>query len=216
MHCQLQDGRAHPVHAAHHLLFMLTTAAMTKPDPRSADAFGPVHALQEALKLGKDIHIFLSSGTSLILEGPSGYSCAMQRALDLTACKSFGVGKLNLFKRLVLVQPATNNTTMATKDSSVKEIMAQLNMESSNTARLMSINSSSSNFMLRTFLSITETFKVEELKDDMEEGLFSRLRHAFSFQCVTRLQNFVGSNQVGEMKRTFLSRRQTVASEGRS
>ena len=105
---------------------------------------------------------------------------------------------------------------MATNDSSVKEIMAHLNLESSNAARLMSINSSSSNYMLRTFLSSTETVKVEELKDDMDKGAFSRLRHAFSFQCVTRLQNFICSNQVGEMKRVFLSKRQTVASEGRS
>ena len=38
--------------------------------------------LHDALKLHKEIHIFLSSGTSLILEGPSGYSYAMQRGLD--------------------------------------------------------------------------------------------------------------------------------------
>ena len=117
---------------------------------------------------------------------------------------------------LVFIQPATHNTTMVTNVSSMKEMMAHLNLESANVARLMSINSSSSNFMLRTFLSSTETVKVEELKDDMAEGAFSRLMHALSFQCVTRLQNYISSNQVGDMKRAFMSRRQTVASEGRT
>ena len=37
-----------------HILYMLTTAAMVKTEPRRADEFCPVHALQEAIKLGKD------------------------------------------------------------------------------------------------------------------------------------------------------------------
>ena len=134
----------------------------------------------------------------------------------LTACKSFGVGNHNLFRRIICVQPATNNTTMASNKSSVKEIMAHLSVESSNTARLMSVSSSSSNFMLRTFLSATEKVKVEESHEDLDEGLFSQLRYAHNFQVVTRLQNFISSNQQGEMRRTYLSRRPTISSEGRS
>ena len=58
-----------------HVLFMVTQAAMNETPPhRGNDQYGPVHALEEALKQEKDIHIFLGSGTGLILEGPSGYT----------------------------------------------------------------------------------------------------------------------------------------------
>ena len=196
-----------------HVLFMVTQAAMNDVPPRSNDEFGLVHASGEAIKQGKDIHIFRGSGTGLILEGLSGYTYQMQRSMDLPACKSFGTCRSNPCNRAVFVKPAPPNTVMATNTSSMKEMMAHLNLESSNSARLLSINSSSNNFMLRTFLSSTETVKVQEEKDDMIEGTFSNLRHSFSFQCVTKLQNFICCNQVGEMKRCFLSRRQTVASE---
>ena len=117
--------------------------------------------------LGKEAHIFILSGTSLILEGPAGYTYAMQHALDLTACKSFGVGKHNLFRRMIFVQPSTNNTTRPDNKSNMKGMMAHLSVESTNTARLLSISSSSANFTLRTFLSATEKVKVEERKDDV-------------------------------------------------
>ena len=104
--------------------------AIDNIEARSNYPQGPVHALREAIMLGKEVHIFISSGTSLILEGPAGYTYAMQRALDLTACKSFGVGKHNLFRRMIFVQPCTNNTTRPDNKSSVKEMMAHLSVES--------------------------------------------------------------------------------------
>ena len=107
-----------------HALYMLTTAAIDKVEPRSNDPQGPVHALREAILLNKEVHIFISSGTSLILEGPAGYMYAMQRALDLTACKSFGVGKNNLFRRMVFIQPSINNTARPNNKSSMKEMLA--------------------------------------------------------------------------------------------
>ena len=111
-----------------HIFHMLTTAAIANVEPRSNDQFGPVHALREAILLGKEIHIFICSGTSLILEGPAGYTYAMQRALDLTACKSFEMSKYNLFRRIIYVQPATNTTTRTDNQSSVKEMMAHLSV----------------------------------------------------------------------------------------
>ena len=68
---------------------------------------------------------------------------------------------------MIFVQPCTNNTTRPDNKSSVKEMMAHLSVESTNTARLLSISSSSANFTLRTFLSATEKVKVEESKDDV-------------------------------------------------
>ena len=59
------------------VIFMVSQAAMNDVPPRSNDEFGPVHALEKAIKQGKEIHIFLGSGTGLILEGPSGYTYQM-------------------------------------------------------------------------------------------------------------------------------------------
>ena len=103
--------------------------AIDNVEARSNYPQGPVHALREAIMLGKEVHIFISSGTSLILEGP-GYTYVMQRALDLTACKSFGAGKQNLFRRMIFFQPCTNNTTRPDDRSSVKEMMVHLSVES--------------------------------------------------------------------------------------
>ena len=92
---------------------MVSQAAINKTPPRSNDQFSLVHALEEAIRLEKEIHVFLASGTGLILEGSSGYTYQMQRALDLIARKSLGTGKSNPFKRCVFTHPTTRNTTMA-------------------------------------------------------------------------------------------------------
>ena len=88
----------------------------------------------------------------------------------------------------------------------MKEMMAHLSIESTNMARLLSISSSNTDYTLRTFLSATETVKVEESKDDADVGVFGELRHAHTFQVVTKLHIFITSNQQGEMKRTNLNR----------
>ena len=74
-------------------------------------------------------------------------------------------------------------------------MLAHLSVENTNTARLLSISSSCNNFTLRSFLSATETVMVEESREDVEEGLFNQLRHAHNFQVVTKLNNFITSNQ---------------------
>ena len=96
-----------------HTIFMVSQATINDTPPRSNDQFGPVHTLEEAIRLEKDIHVFLASGTGLILEGSSGYTYQMQRALDLIAFKSLGTDKSSPFKRVVFIQPTTPNTTMA-------------------------------------------------------------------------------------------------------
>ena len=140
----------------------------------------------------------------------------MQRGLDLVSCKAFGVGKNNLFRRIVFPQPMTNNVKGLSNRSTMKEMMALLSIKSTYKARLLSISSSNVDYTLRTFLSATETVKVEESKDDVEVGVFGELRHAHTFQVGTKLHNFITSNQQGEMKRTNLNRRPTVTSKGRS
>ena len=141
---------------------------------------------------------------------------ALVDTLDLINCKSFGVGKNNLFRRIVFTQPCTNNIKGPSNRSTMKEMMAHLSIESTNTARLLSISSSTVDYTLRTFLSSTETVRIDESKDDLEPGIYCELRHAHSFQVVSKLHNFITSNQQGEMQRTILNKKPTYISEGRS
>ena len=148
-----------------HVFHMVVAAWVSGEEPRSSDEHGPVHALHQALKMNKEIHIFISSGTSLILEGPSGYSYQMQRGLDLMACKSFGTGTNNLFRRVVYIQPTINNTVRPTNNMTMRHLMAHITVEAANCGRLLCINSSSTDYTLRTFISSTESVKVEESQD---------------------------------------------------
>jgi hypothetical protein len=76
-----------------------------------------------------------------------------------------------------------------------------MEIEMSNSARLLSLNSCSGNFQLKTFLSSTETVMVDEREEDKDE-----LRKWSSFQCVTKLKNYSNSTQVGEMQKCHLPR----------
>ena len=62
----------------------------------------------------------------------------------------------------------------------MKEMLAHINLECVNSARLICVNSSSSNFLLKTFLSSTETVMVNKAKDDLPEGIFSNLDNLLS------------------------------------
>ena len=87
-------------------MYLLTEAAIACKRARSPDAFGACEALQTALDQDKDIYLFMSSGTGLLMDMSSGYSYQMQRTLDLTSCNKFGGAKGSLFRRLVFLQPA--------------------------------------------------------------------------------------------------------------
>ena len=60
------------------------------------------------------------------------------------------------------MQPAIPSIPMPTVQTSIKEKLAMTEIEMSNAARLLSLNSSSGNFQLKTFLSATETVMVDE------------------------------------------------------
>ena len=81
----------------------------------------------------------------------------------------------------------------------------------SNAARLISLNSSSGNYQLKTFLSATESVMVDELLEEKDE-----LRRFSTFQAVTKLKNYTTSTQVGEMSKCHLSKFPTWPSQGRS
>jgi hypothetical protein len=51
----------------------------------------------------------------------------------------------------------------------MKERLAMLNIEMSNAARLISLNSSSGNYQLKTFLSATESVMIDEMGESMDD-----------------------------------------------
>ena len=102
------------------------------------------------------------------------------------------------------MQPATHNIPEVSNESSVKEHLTKISFEMSNAARLLSLNSSSGNFLLKTFLLATESAMVQEERQDLPEGTFKELRHCISFQAVTKLQNFMRCIQVRDMRKCYL------------
>ena len=194
-----------------HTIWMLADAAECDVKPRSPDEHGACSVLQLAYEKGKDIHIFIASGTGLVSDQAAGTSYQMQRGLRLISNDKLGKGKSNLFKRLIFLQPAIPSILYPTEDTCTKEKLAMMEIEMSNAARLLSLNSSSGNFQLKTFLSATETVMVDELGEDKDD-----LRKWSSFQCVTKLKNWSTSTQVGEMQKCHLSRWPAWPMKGRS
>ena len=91
-----------------HIFWVLAAAWGQSPrvTPVSADAHGPVTVLHRALLLGKEIHVFLASGTGMRSDQGTGYSTEMQRIINLSSSKCFGTGKHSQFKTVVFLQPA--------------------------------------------------------------------------------------------------------------
>ena len=104
----------------------------------------------------------------------------MQRGLRLISNDKLGKGKGNLFKRLIFLQPAIPSIPYPTASTSTKERVSMMEIEMLNSARLLSLNSCSGNFQLKTFLSSTETVMVDKREEDKDE-----LRKWSSSQCVT-------------------------------
>ena len=115
----------------------------------------------------------------------------MQRGLDLISSETLGKGKQCVFKRIVFLQPAIPSIPWPTDKTKMKERLAMLDIKMANTARLISLNFSSGNYQLETFLSATESVIVDELGESKDE-----LRKLSTFQTVTKLNNYIMSTQV--------------------
>ena len=77
-----------------HTVWMLADAAENDVKPRSPDEHGACSVLQIAYDKGKDIHIFISSGSGLISDQASGTSYQMQRGLNLISSDKLGKAHL--------------------------------------------------------------------------------------------------------------------------
>ena len=130
--------------------------------PRSPDEHGACTVLQLAYEKGKEIHIFIASGTGLASDQAAGTSYQMQHGLRLISNDRLGKGKGNLFIRMIFLKPAIPSIPYPAADTCTREKVAMMEIELSNAARLLSLNSCSGNFQLKTFLSATETVMVEE------------------------------------------------------
>ena len=135
----------------------------------------------------------------------------MQRGLRLLSDDKLGKGKSSLYKRLIFLQPAIPSIDFAKEDTSIKDKLAIFEIEMSNAARLLALNSCAGDYQVKTFLSATETVMVASLGEDKDE-----LRLNMSFQCVTKLKNWSSPTQVGEMRKCHLSRWPAWPTEGRS
>jgi hypothetical protein len=104
-------------------------------------------------------------------------------------------------KRIVFLQPAIPSIPLPSDKTEMKERLAMLDIEMANAARLISLNSSSGNYQLKTFLSATESVMVDELGESKDE-----LRKWSTFQTITKLKNYITSTQVGAMNKCHLSK----------
>ena len=67
-----------------------------------------------------------------------------------------------MIRCVVFLQPALPNISIPADKTPLREKMAKLEIEKSNMARLITLNSSVEDFNLKTFISATETVMVKE------------------------------------------------------
>ena len=87
-------------------IFKITQAVLVNKRARCSDAHGCCEVIQQAIEKQKEIYLFLSSDTGLVIDQSGGYSYQMQRAIDLINCKSFGGARNGMFRRIVFLTPA--------------------------------------------------------------------------------------------------------------
>ena len=71
----------------------------------SADEHGALTLLQMALKKGKNITLFYTSGTGLTSEGAQGQTFAIQRILQLCQSREFNEGENSMIRHIIFPQP---------------------------------------------------------------------------------------------------------------
>ena len=123
-----------------------------------------------AVEQQKDIYLFLSSGTGLLMDLAGGYNYQMQKALDLTNCNKFGGAKGGLLRRIIFLQPAIPSIKVPSSKTPLKEKLAKVEIEKANVGRLITLNSSVDDNQLKTFISATETVMVEEITSRPSPG----------------------------------------------
>jgi hypothetical protein len=119
---------------------MISDAANKEVKPRSSDEHGACSVMQMAIDKGKEIHIFISSGSGLISDQASGTSYQMTRGRNLISSDKLGKGKTSVFKRIIFLPPAIPSIPYPTERTMMKERLAMLDIEMANALRLLALN----------------------------------------------------------------------------
>jgi len=185
-------------------IFKIVQAALSEKRARCNDEHGACEVIQQAIEKQKEIYLFLSSGTGLVIDQSGGYSYQLQRALNLVNCKSFGGARNGMFRRIIFLAPAIPFIQLPKSDSPLKEMMAKVEVEKSNAGRLITLNSSVDDNKLKTFISATEGVMIRETtpKDNCK---FSELREHTPFNALIRIGNYTECGKQGFMQKCHLS-----------
>ena len=158
----------------------------------SADEHGALTLLQMALKKGKRVILFFASGSGLTLEGAQGQTFAMQRILQLCNAKEIKVGDNSLIRHFILPYPWIPYITrpFTTHSKTVEANVPKYEIECTNAARLLLLNSSTKEKQLGNFLSSAETVGIGE---NLICG--DPIRQALSYSIILRLRNVPNTYQ---------------------
>ena len=122
---------------------------------RDSDEFGAAEALKRAIKKGCDIHISYTSGSGLVAEQAAGTVHHMQRAIELMNDMKLGGVSETPFRSINFLAPAILYSELPNETATVADRLNKLDIEQTNTARVICMNASLVDYRLKTFVSQT-------------------------------------------------------------
>jgi hypothetical protein len=196
-----------------HTVWLIVNEWSKKP-PKSAvslDEFGACTLLQMALNRGTKVVLFFASGSGLTLEGPQGQTYAMARIMQLCCAIQFKQGESSLISRVIFPQPLIPSIGRPDITMGPAFNIPKFEMESSNAARLLCLNSSTADRKLATFISSTETVGM-----DYNLTCTDPIRQALPFSCMTKLRGIPSTTQTACITKTHLPHKMSWPSGDRS
>ena len=128
----------------------------------------------------------------------------MQRILQLCNAKEFKAGDNSLIRHVIFPQPLIPYIArpFSTHSKTVEANIPKYELECANAARLLSLNSSTKDKSLGTFLSSTETVGIDE---NLTCG--DPIRQDLSYSIILRLRNVPNTYQSSHITKCHLFRR---------
>ena len=186
----------------------------SKREPKHAvsmDEHGACTLLQMALSRGMNIVLFFSSGSGMTLEGPQGQTFAMARIIQLCNALQFKHGERSLISKVIFPQPLIPAVERPDTTMGPEYNIPKYELECSNAARLMCLNSSTCDKKLGTFISATETVGM-----DYDLACNDPIREAMPFSCMTKMRGIPNITQMTCIVKTHLPYKMTWPSRDRS
>ena len=177
----------------------------------SMDKHGACILLQLALQRGTRIFLFFSSGSGLTLEGPQGQTYAMARILQLCNSLQFKQGERSQIEKVIFPQPLIPSLERPDVLRGPLYNIPKYELECANAARLLSLNSSTADKKLDTFISSTESVGM-----DYNLTCNDPIRQALPFNVMTRLRGIPNPTQSAIATKIHLPNKMTWPAEDRS